>query len=87
MGRAFGVVHRTRNSEISGESHGAIRVQATNFAKAAKFAPVPELQGRTETWKLLERIAERAALSERPQPGNVGVADTNVCAPRAILKS
>ena len=25
-------------------SHGAIRVQATNFAKAAKFAPVPELQ-------------------------------------------
>jgi len=44
MGRAFGVVHRARNVEISGESQGAIRGQATNFAKAAKFAPVPELR-------------------------------------------
>ena len=44
MSRAFGVVHRARNVEISGESHGAIRVQATNFAEAAKFAPVPELE-------------------------------------------
>jgi len=55
MGRAFGGVHRTRNFEISGESHGAIRVQATNFANAAKFAPVPELQAGTETWKFPER--------------------------------
>jgi hypothetical protein len=43
-GCAFGVVHRARNFEIAGKSHGATRVQATNFANAAKFAPVPELQ-------------------------------------------
>ena len=59
MGRAFGVAHRARNVEISGESHGAIRVQAMNFAEAAKFAPVPELQAprRSETGKFLENAS------------------------------